>query len=221
MVKNLIVLIGEDNYSKKMFVEKLKREVLSSSAKELNINTYFPEDLTKEKLLEVLNIACFFGKRIIIIHRAQNLSDELKKVIEKSLKTLRKDIFLILDFEESERAILEEDNFYLQVAKKAKVYKMGLRKRFNLTSFSKTFKDSDLERSLYIANFLCNQTSSSSQFQKEIWKILGTIIRSYQKLRKKDRKTLFEIFETERRLKNLNFDNPLKLIEFLIIKLLR
>jgi len=220
MVRNVIILIGENNQSKKRFIEKIRRELIPNSLKELNINTYFPEDLNKEKLLEILNTVTFFGKKIIIINRAQDLSEDLKKLIIQKVETLKEDKILILNFEESERLVLEEDILYSAVSKKAKVYKMGLRKKMNLSSFSKSFQNSDIEKSIYIMNFLCNQTPSVSQFQKEVWKILGTIIKNYQKLNKKNREKLFEIFKTERRLKSLNF-NPLRLIEFLIIKLLR
>jgi len=125
------LFIGEDDYSKDIHLEKLKRQLFSKELESFNYDVFYAEELKLPQFQEALKrLPQKAKKRIIIIRQADSLKQELKDYIITYLKRPFSSNLIILDFREFD----QRDDFIKNILKYAKVF------RFRSKEILDTFK---------------------------------------------------------------------------------
>ena len=125
------LFIGEDDYSKDIHLEKLKRQLFSKELEPFNYDVFYAEELKLPQFQEALKrLPQKAKKRIIIIRQADSLKQELKDYIITYLKRPFSSNLIILDFREFD----QRDDFIKNILKYAKVF------RFRSKEILDTFK---------------------------------------------------------------------------------
>ena len=205
MVKSLFVIIGEDVFSKRIFVDKLKSKIPPQT--KIYYKVFFAQDLAPSIFLE--DILIMKDLKFIVIHCAQLLSGECKEVIQKYWHKFENCI-LVLDCDRLEDDEIQEP-FWKFIFKKARVQKIGLKTPVKLENLWKALDKENLSFALDILNTLASYQYSS---KNSLLRVLAGVINYAHTTKRIDP---FSIFEIERKVKL--GEDPKLMLELLIVKM--
>jgi DNA polymerase III delta subunit len=109
---SVYLLIGEDNLSKDIQINRLRQEFLTKELEQFNLDILYARDLNLidlQKALSCLPIKA--KKRIIVVKDAQNLKEEIQDFLLQYAQKPPNQTILVLDIN---RKILKEDNQFVE-----------------------------------------------------------------------------------------------------------
>jgi len=126
MRKEIFCIIGSDYIHRHRALERIKNEILKNNdISSLDVVTFYPEKVKKNEIKEMLNLASFGKKRMIIFKNPQNLSASIKDFLYKELKK-KINAFLVFEIEKDCNKFLEEvkEDLFLQfILKEGNLYR--------------------------------------------------------------------------------------------------
>lgn len=127
------LFIGEDQFSKNIKLDKLKRELFAKGFEAFNFDLFFGADLNLLKLQEaIFRLPVKAKKRLILIRQANLLRDPLKKYLSRYTKKPHPQTLLVLDIEKFDKksAFLKaiekkSSTFYFRSAQTPDAFKLS------------------------------------------------------------------------------------------------
>lgn len=217
--KNVFVVLGKDERSKKEKVERIK-SLINQREPSLNIFHFLAEEISLEEFQkELKNFS--FQRRLFIFRNSERLSPQVKNYLLKVIDDREVEDFFIFDFgvdlEEREK-LQQNDTFFSLLFKISPPFKTG-------EPFLKTFSFKDLSQALrkrLTGRALIILSSLLKRGKKEelSLQVLGMMVRIFVDFAPAScrEKNLKHIFEAERLIKEEGV-LPSLVLELLIIKL--
>jgi DNA polymerase III delta subunit len=113
------LFIGEDQFSKNIKLDKLKKDLFAKGLQAFNFDLLFARDLNLVKLQEALFRLPFKArKRLVLIRQAASLKEPLKKYLSSYIKKSNPKTLLVLDTERLDR----RDTFLKAVEKSSTTF---------------------------------------------------------------------------------------------------
>ena len=97
-VKNVYLFTGEEAHSKEKEISRLKGSLLDKGAAELNYNVFYGNDSSAKEILSCLTTMPFLSpRRLVVVRRAEKLSDVDKKLLSDYASNPQHTSCLVLD----------------------------------------------------------------------------------------------------------------------------
>ena len=189
----------------------------------MDVVTFYPEKVKKNEIKEMLNLASFGKKRMIIFKNPQNLSASIKDFLYKELKK-KINAFLVFEIEKDCNKFLEEvkEDLFLQfILKEGNLYRTYSLSTFpQIYKFIYAFRKNDYPQALKILENLFKEETNSNLLGT---KLLGILIKNYSLFHlfnssSSQNDLLSLLWETDRLIKEKGISSCLAL-ERLLIKL--
>lgn len=216
-------IVGSDYFHRHRALERIKNELLrNNNLSCLDVVTVYPDKITKKDIKEILNLASFGKKRIVVFKNPQNLSSSIKNFLYEELKK-KIDVFLVFEIEKEYNEFLgEAKDAFLQFILKEGI----LRRTYSSSSFPQiykfihAFRKKDYSQALQVLEVLFKEETNINLLGT---KLLGMLIKNYTFFNLFDNETQSEdllslLWETDRLIKEKGISSCLAL-ERLLIKL--
>jgi len=226
MKKEIFCIIGSDYIHRHRALERIKNEILkNNNISFLDIVTVYPEKAKKREIKEILNLASFGKRKMIIFKNPQNLSSSLKNFLYKEFKK-KIDAFLVFEIEKDYNKFSEEikeDLFLRFILKEGNLYRTYSSPTFSqIYKFIYAFRKKDYPQALRILENLFKEETKNNLLGA---KLLGILIKNYDLFRffssslsGYDDNLLSLFWETDRLIKEKGI-SPYLALERLLIKL--
>jgi DNA polymerase III delta subunit len=148
------LFFGEDEHSKDIYLEKLKRQLFSKELEPFNYDVLYAKELHLLEFQEALKrLPHKAKKRIIIIRQADSLRQEIKDYFITYLKRPFSSNLIILDFREFD----QRDEFIKNILKYAKVFHFHSREILDTFKLSKEIDRRRIKNAFKILNTLLSE----------------------------------------------------------------
>jgi DNA polymerase III delta subunit len=145
------LFVGEDDYSKDIHLEKIKRQLFGKELEPFNYDVFYAGELKLLEFQEALKrLPQKAKKRIIVIRQADSLRQELKDYIVSYIKKPFFSNLLILDF----RELNERDRFVNSILRYVKVFHFRSKEILDTFKLSKEIEQRRIKNALRILNNL-------------------------------------------------------------------
>jgi len=225
MRKDIFCIIGSDYAHRHRALERIKNEILKdNNISSLDVVTIYPEKVKKREIKEILNLASFGKKRIIVFKNPQNFSASVKNFLYEELKK-KIDAFLVFEIEKDYNKFSEkikEDLFLQFILKEGVLYRTYSSATFSqIYKFIYAFRKKNYPQALRILENLFREETNNNLLGA---RLLGVLIKNYNFFRlfnsssDQNEELLYLLWETDRLIKEKNISSRLAL-ERLLIKL--
>jgi len=225
MRKDIFCIIGSDYVHRHRALERIKNEILKdNNISSLDVVTIYPEKVKKREIKEILNLASFGKKRIIVFKNPQNFSASVKNFLYEELKK-KIDAFLVFEIEKDYNKFSEkikEDLFLQFILKEGVLYRTYSSATFSqIYKFIYAFRKKNYPQALRILENLFREETNNNLLGA---RLLGVLIKNYNFFRlfnsssDQNEELLYLLWETDRLIKEKNISSRLAL-ERLLIKL--
>lgn len=151
VVKMVYLFIGIDSSFKDIQLKAIRKEFLKKETEQFNLDILYARELTLKGLQERLSyLPVKNPRRIVVIKDAQNLRDDAREFIFKYVKEPHKEIILVLDIDQRDKA----EEFINRVYRYAKVYSFKETKQPDTFTLSRQIALKKPDFSLRVLNWL-------------------------------------------------------------------
>ncbi len=143
----IYLFIGEDQFSKEIKLEKIKRQFFLKEFEQFNFDLLYGRELNLIKLQEVLlRLPARAEKRLVLIKQAHLLNNSIKKYLLSFIKRPHKGILVILDLDRLDK----RDLFIKEIMKFSTAFHFRERQPLNTFKLSRAIDNKKIIVSLKI-----------------------------------------------------------------------
>lgn len=221
--RSFCVLSSNFTYRKRI-IERIKTDIFKGNISSLNTIVIYSQGINLEKLKEQIYTYSFENKRVFLFKQTQDLPQEIKSFLLKTLKEIASVNYIIFEIEREYSEFVKDakvirDKFYSYLLKVSKVIKtQSFKEDISLRKLIFAVRRRQAAQTLYILEKLFLEFKNSDVLGMQI---LGALIKEFSFIPDSLTKQNYfrRIWETDRLIKEKGVDPKLAL-EILIAKIL-